>query len=124
MSFSKVAKIVSMKKLSLFLLTLLLSFAGFAPITDPRVLIYIVIDEVADPELSASSSPATKLSAAIMKEILPYLGVYPDGDIDYHVDLNMIADMDNENYDPFEDENNPFVLPDDLPDEGLDVQNE
>lgn len=100
------------------------SFAGFAPITDPRVLIYIVIDEVADPELSASSSPATKLSAAIMKEILPYLGVYPDGDIDYHVDLNMIADMDNENYDPFEDENNPFVLPDDLPDEGLDVQNE
>lgn len=100
------------------------SFAGFAPITDPRVLIYIVIDEVADPELSASSSPATKLSAAIMKEILPYLGVYPDGDIDYHVDLNMIADKDNENYDPFEDENNPFVLPDDLPDEGLDVQNE
>ncbi len=100
------------------------SFAGFAPINDPQVLIYIVIDEVADPELSSSSSPATKLSAAIMKEILPYLGVFPDGDIDYHVDLNMISDMENENYDPFEDENNPFVLPDDLPSEGLDDENE
>ena len=98
------------------------SFAGFAPVTDPRVLIYIVIDEVADPELSASSSPATKLCASIMKEILPYLGVYPDGDIDYHVDLSMIADSDNENYDPFEDEKNPFVLPDDLPDESLDAE--
>ena len=95
------------------------SFAGFAPVTDPKVLIYIVIDEVADPELSSSSSPATKLSASIMKEILPYLGVYPDGDIDYHVDLSMIGDIDNENYDPFEDENNPFVLP-----EGLDDENE
>ncbi|MBO4498057.1 MAG: peptidoglycan glycosyltransferase [Lachnospiraceae bacterium] len=95
------------------------SFAGFAPVTDPQVLIYIVIDEVADPELSSSSSPATKLCASIMKEILPYLGIYPDGEIDYHVDLNMIADIENENYDPFEDEKNPFVLP-----EGLDVENE
>jgi stage V sporulation protein D (sporulation-specific penicillin-binding protein) len=95
------------------------SFAGFAPVTDPQVLIYIVIDEVADPELSSSSSPATKLSASIMKEILPYLGIYPDGEIDYHVDLNMIADIENENYDPFEDEKNPFVLP-----EGLDASDE
>ena len=95
------------------------SFAGFAPVTDPQVLIYIVIDEVADPELSSSSSPATKLCASIMKEILPYLGIYPDGEIDYHVDLNMIADIENENYDPFEDEKNPFVLP-----EGLDASDE
>ncbi len=95
------------------------SFAGFAPVTDPQVLIYIVIDEVADPELSSSSSPATKLCASIMKEILPYLGIYPDGEIDYRVDLNMIADIENENYDPFEDEKNPFVLP-----EGLDASDE
>ena len=54
-----------------------------------------------------------------MKEILPYLGIYPDGEIDYHVDLNMIADIENENYDPFEDEKNPFVLP-----EGLDASDE
>ncbi len=94
------------------------SFAGFAPVTDPRVLIYIVIDEVADPELSASSSPATRLCASIMKEILPYLGVYPDGDIDYHVDVEMLAAME-EDYDPFEDQNNAEVLP-----EGLDVENE
>ncbi|MCR5830409.1 MAG: peptidoglycan glycosyltransferase [Lachnospiraceae bacterium] len=93
------------------------SFAGFAPVTDPKVLVYIVIDEVADPELSASSSPATKLCAAIMKEILPYLGVYPDGDIDYHVDLTMIDDSENENYDPFEDEKNTDVLPEGIDDE-------
>jgi len=93
------------------------SFAGFAPVTDPQVLVYIVIDEVADPELSASSSPATKLCASIMKEILPYLGVYPDGDIDYHVDLNMIADSENESYDPFEDEKNLSVLPEGIDDD-------
>ncbi len=100
------------------------SFAGFAPITDPRVLVYIVIDEVADPELSASSSPATRLCASIMKEILPYLGVYPEGDIDYNVDLEMLAGIDNEDYDPFVDESNPYVLPEDLPDEEFDAANE
>jgi len=95
------------------------SFAGFAPINDPQVLIYIVIDEVADPELSASSSPATRMSASIMKDILPYLGIFPDGDIDYNVDVELIIDTDNESYDPFEDEKNPFVLP-----EGLDEETE
>lgn len=92
------------------------SFAGFAPVTDPKVLVYIVIDEVADPELAGSSSPATKMSSAIMKEILPYLSVFPDGDIDYNVDFNLLLDVDNVTYNPFEDEMNPDVLP-----EGLDV---
>lgn len=95
------------------------SFAGFAPVNNPQVLVYIVMDEISDPELAGSSSPATKMSSAIMKEILPYLSVFPDGDIDYNVDFNLIIDIDNVTYNPFEDEMNPDVLP-----EGLDDINE
>ena len=69
--------------------------------------------------LTSALVNSCRFFASIMKEILPYLGIYPDGEIDYHVDLNMIADIENENYDPFEDEKNPFVLP-----EGLDASDE
>ena len=45
-----------------------------------------------------------------MKEILPYLGVYPDGDIEYTVNLDLLID----DYDEEGDEGNPDVLPDGL----------
>ncbi len=86
------------------------SFAGFAPVNDLQVLVYIVIDEVYDQALSGSSSPATRMCASIMKEILPYLGVYPDGDIEYTVNLDLLID----DYDEEGDEGNPDVLPDGL----------
>ncbi len=88
------------------------SFVGFAPVDNPQVMIYIVIDEVYDEALSGSSSPATTMSASIMKEILPYLGMYPDGDIEYNVDLSLIEKED----DGVSDESNPDVLPDGLDD--------
>lgn len=88
------------------------SFVGFAPVNDPQVMIYIVMDEIHDEELAGSSSPATKMSAAIMKEILPYLGLYPDGDIEYNYDLSLYIDDSNDFYHPEEDEMNPDVLPD------------
>ena len=91
------------------------SFVGFAPVDDPKVMLYIVIDEVHDEELSGSSSPATKMSASIMSEILPYLGIYPDGDIEYKVDLSLIGDGNGAEG----DESNPDVLPEGL-DGGLD----
>jgi stage V sporulation protein D (sporulation-specific penicillin-binding protein) len=82
-------------------------------------MLYIVIDEVYDEALSGSSSPATKMSASIMTEILPYLGIYPDGDIEYQVDLSLlIGNGDNAEG----DESNPDVLPEGL-EGGLDEEN-
>ena len=89
------------------------SFVGFAPVDDPQVMLYIVIDEVYDEALSGSSSPATKMSASIMQEILPYLGMYPDGDIEYNVDMSLLIGDD---YDESGNESNPDVLPDGLDD--------
>ena len=88
------------------------SFAGFAPVNDPRVLIYIVIDEVHDETMAGSSGPATRMSAAIMKEILPYLGMYPeDGDIEYHVDYDLIGNVSGDEDESDNDELNSDVLP-------------
>lgn len=63
------------------------SFVGCVPTDDPQVVIYVVIDEIHDEEKKASSSLATALTSEILEEILPYLGVYPEGDINYHIDL-------------------------------------
>lgn len=53
----------------------LVSFVGFSPIENPEVLIYVIIDQP-HVEKQSDSSYATKLSAKIMEEILPFLGVY------------------------------------------------
>lgn len=90
------------------------SFVGFAPVANPQVMLYIVIDEIHDESLSGSSTPATKMSAAIMKEILPYLGLYPDGEIEYNIDISLIDKSDDDTYDETQDEMNPDVLPDDF----------
>lgn len=63
------------------------SFIGCVPSEDPQVVIYVVIDEVHDEEKKASSSLATSLTSEILEEILPYLGIYPEGEINYHIDL-------------------------------------
>lgn len=63
------------------------SFVGCVPTDDPQVVIYVVIDEVHDEEKKASSSLATSLTSEILEEILPYLGIYPEGEINYHIDL-------------------------------------
>lgn len=89
------------------------SFAGFAPVSAPEVLIYIVIDEIHDEKIAGSSSSATKMSASIMKEILPYLGLYPEGEIEYNVNFDLLED-NSSFYRPEEDEGNPDVLPDEL----------
>ena len=54
-----------------------LSFIGFAPVEDPEVVIYVVIDEpnVAD---QSTSKYCTDLAREIMEEIFPYLGIHRD----------------------------------------------
>ena len=55
----------------------LVSFIGHVPADNPKVLIYVVVDE---PNVAnqAQSSLATNLAKEIMTEILPYLNIYPD----------------------------------------------
>lgn len=85
------------------------SFAGFAPADNPQVMMYVVIDEIHDEELKGSSRPATSMTSAVFQEILPYLGLYPEGDIEYVVDLELLHELESE-MDPA-DEDNLDVLP-------------
>lgn len=55
----------------------LVSFVGFAPLEDPQVVVYVVVDEP-NVEDQAVSAYAQYLYRGIMKEALPYLGIFPD----------------------------------------------
>jgi stage V sporulation protein D (sporulation-specific penicillin-binding protein) len=61
----------------------LVSFLGAAPAINPQMVIYIVIDEPQNVVRQDDSSLATKLANKILKEILPVMGIYPEGEIDY-----------------------------------------
>lgn len=65
--------------------TFILSFIGAVPIDDPEVVIYVTLDEVQDKNHYKDSKLATKFASSILPEILPFLDVYPSGDIDYSV---------------------------------------
>ena len=55
----------------------LVSFIGFAPLDDPQVAIYVVVDEP-HTDNQANSVYAQELAKNILTEVLPYLGIYPD----------------------------------------------
>lgn len=55
----------------------LVSFIGFAPVDDPQVLVYVVINEP-NVENQAQSSLATNLAKEIFTEIFPYMNIYKD----------------------------------------------
>ena len=55
----------------------LVSFIGFAPVDDPQVVIYVVVDEPNAAE-QASSTYAQFIAQGILSELLPYLNVEPD----------------------------------------------
>ena len=54
----------------------LVSFIGAAPIDDPKVVIYVVIDEPNVEEQADSSYPQT-LFRKIATQVFPYMGIYP-----------------------------------------------
>lgn len=66
--------------------TYVVSFLGCAPAINPEIVIYVVIDEPQNVEKQADSSIATKFASKILKEILPALDIFPDGEIDYLLD--------------------------------------
>lgn len=63
--------------------TYVLSFIGGAPALNPEMVIYVVIDDAQNVDRKDDSSLATKLASRVMKEVLPALGIYPEGDIEY-----------------------------------------
>ena len=57
------------------------SFIGFAPVEEPQVVIYVVIDEP-NVEDQASSVYAKYVAQAILSEMLPYMNIQPDESTD------------------------------------------
>ena len=57
------------------------SFIGFAPVEEPQVVIYVVIDEP-NVEDRASSVYAQYVAQAILSEMLPYMNIQPDESTD------------------------------------------
>lgn len=72
----------------------IVSFMGFAPAENPQVLVYTVIDSPQVEEYDSSWS-AQMLTLAIMKELLPYLGVAQDNP-DYEREIY----LDTETFEP------------------------
>ena len=58
----------------------LLSFIGFAPVDNPQLLVYVVVDEP-NAEEEFHSTFAQEIAKGIFEETLPYLNIYPDEDI-------------------------------------------
>lgn len=52
------------------------SFIGYAPVENPEVVVYVVVDEPEGEEYYDSSTIACELSRDIMKEVFPFLGIF------------------------------------------------
>ena len=57
----------------------LVSFIGFAPLDDPQVVVYVVVDE---PETDQQDNNvyASRIAKQIFTDLLPYVGIMPDED--------------------------------------------
>lgn len=62
----------------------ILSFIGFAPIDNPQVMIYVVVDE---PGLQSYSLAAKNLFREISQDVFPYMNIYKTND-NYNLDLS------------------------------------
>ena len=75
----------------------LVSFLGAAPAINPEIVFYVIIDEPENVPKQDDSSIATKLANRIMTELLPALGIYPEGEIDYLITDDNITEGTNDN---------------------------
>lgn len=55
----------------------LVSFIGFAPLDNPQVVVYVVVDQP-NTQYQADSKYAQYIAKQIMREILPYLNIFQD----------------------------------------------
>jgi stage V sporulation protein D (sporulation-specific penicillin-binding protein) len=58
----------------------LVSFMGFVPYDDPQLVIYCIVDEP-NVDDEAHSSYAQNIVREILKEVLPYMNIYPDEEL-------------------------------------------
>lgn len=65
----------------------LISFIGAAPMDDPQVIVYALINKP-NVEEQAHSTYAQELARDIFAEIFPYMNIYPNSDITADVDPN------------------------------------
>lgn len=72
----------------------LVSFIGAAPIDDPKIVIYVVIDEPNVADQADSSYPQT-LFRKIATEVFPYMGLYPTETIDPQMLLELGLTQDD-----------------------------
>jgi len=85
--------------------TYVVSFLGGAPAINPEMVIYVMIDEPQNVVKQADSSIATKFASRIMAEILPALGIFPEGEIDYLLPSEEDAILIDENGNPVTNNN-------------------
>ena len=77
--------------------TYVVSFCGFAPVEDPQLVCYVVIDEPGEPgPAQANSAYAQELFAKIMADVLPTINLYPDGvdASDYKAPVTVLPDSE------------------------------
>ena len=55
----------------------LVSFVGFAPVDDPQVVVYVVVDEPNSDD-QAHAGFAEEIAHDIFEEILPYMNIFPE----------------------------------------------
>lgn len=78
--------------------TYIVSFLGAVPAINPEMVIHVSVDEPQNVTRQADSSIATKLASRILAELLPAIGIYPEGDIDYLLPKDdEDSNTDNEN---------------------------
>ena len=58
----------------------LVSYIGFAPLDNPQVVVYVVVDEP-NVEDQGSSIYAQKIAKNIFTELLPYMSIFPDEEV-------------------------------------------
>lgn len=67
----------------------LVSFCGFAPVEDPQLLVYVIVDQPnLEGQAQATASFATKIFQKIMNDSLQYLNIYPSGETDPAASIN------------------------------------
>lgn len=65
------------------------SFIGFAPLDNPQVVVYVVVDEP-NVDRQADGKYSKYLSKMIFSEVLPYMNIFPDEEITGNEDKNIL----------------------------------